>query len=157
MAQEEKAELLQRIRSMEQQIAVHLLPKDEADARDVILEVRAGAGGDEAALFAMDLFQMYQRFAQKNGWKFDVVDVAETEAGGCKEASGAISGPGVFGRLKFESGVHRVQRVPATESQGRVHTSAARYDRALFPPPCCQLSPPLGSPPHTPRSTTHIT
>eukprot|EP01018_Ginkgo_biloba_P009144 Gb_19676 [translate_table: standard] len=103
----------------------HLLPKDDADARDCILEVRAGTGGEEASLFAMDIFKMYERYAQKRRWKFEIVDVTESELRGYKEASAAISGAGVYGKLKFESGVHRVQRVPVTEKSGRVHTSAA--------------------------------
>lgn len=102
-----------------------LLPRDEADARGCILEVRAGSGGDEASLFAMDIFKMYERFAARMRWKFEVLDVAESDLRGLKEASASISGVGAFGQLKFESGVHRVQRVPATEKSGRVHTSAA--------------------------------
>jgi peptide chain release factor 1 len=102
-----------------------LLPKDKDDARNAILEVRAGTGGDEAALFASNLFSMYQRFALKHGWKFEVMEVSETGIGGYKEATATISGNDVFARLKFESGVHRVQRVPETEAGGRIHTSAA--------------------------------
>ena len=102
-----------------------LLPKDKDDARNAILEVRAGTGGDEAALFAANLFSMYQRFAAKHGWKFEVMEVSETGIGGYKEATATISGHDVFARLKFESGVHRVQRVPETEAGGRIHTSAA--------------------------------
>lgn len=101
-----------------------LLPKDDADERDCILEVRAGTGGEEASLFAMDIFKMYEKFSQKKGWKFDVIDITESDLKGYKEASGAVSGPGVYGKLKFESGIHRVQRVPVTEKSGRVHTSA---------------------------------
>ena len=102
-----------------------LLPKDRDDARNAILEVRAGTGGDEAALFASDLFGMYQRFSAKYGWKFEVMEVSETGIGGYKEATATITGSDVFARLKFESGVHRVQRVPETETGGRIHTSAA--------------------------------
>ncbi|MGH6618260.1 MAG: peptide chain release factor 1, partial [Alphaproteobacteria bacterium] len=102
-----------------------LLPKDSADDRSAILEVRAGTGGDEASLFAADLFRMYQRYAEAHGWGFEPIETNETELGGYKEAIAAINGPGVFARLKFESGVHRVQRVPATEGSGRIHTSAA--------------------------------
>ena len=102
-----------------------LLPKDEADAKNAILEVRAGTGGEEAALFAADLFRMYERYAARKGWKFEVLDLSETGIGGLKEAIAGISGRNVFARLKFESGVHRVQRVPATEASGRIHTSAA--------------------------------
>ncbi|XP_068663647.1 peptide chain release factor 1, mitochondrial [Aristolochia californica] len=101
-----------------------LLPKDDADERDCILEVRAGTGGEEASLFAMDIFKMYEKYSQRNGWKFDIVNITETDLKGYKEASGAISGPGVYGKLKFESGIHRVQRVPVTEKSGRIHTSA---------------------------------
>lgn len=109
----------------ERELEVILLPKDAADDKSVILEVRAGTGGDEAALFAGDLFRMYQRYAENTGWKVEVISSSESEAGGYKEIIANISGAGVFARLKFESGVHRVQRVPATESSGRIHTSAA--------------------------------
>jgi peptide chain release factor 1 len=102
-----------------------LLPKDTDDARNAIVEVRAGTGGEEAALFACDLFGMYQRFAVKYGWRFEVMDISETGIGGYKEATANVSGQDVFARLKFESGVHRVQRVPETETGGRIHTSAA--------------------------------
>jgi peptide chain release factor 1 len=102
-----------------------LLPKDEADEKNAILEIRAGTGGEEAALFAADLFRMYQRYAERHGWRYDLMQVSHTELGGLKEAVVEVSGKGVFARLKFESGVHRVQRVPATEGSGRIHTSAA--------------------------------
>ncbi|MBY0355910.1 MAG: peptide chain release factor 1 [Rickettsiales bacterium] len=125
MAREEKAGLERVIPQLERQVQLALLPKDEADAKNVILEVRAGTGGDEAGLFAMDLFRMYQRFAEHMGWKFEVMSMSETGIGGVKEAAATITGKNVFGRLKFESGVHRVQRVPATEAGGRIHTSAA--------------------------------
>nr|AAC34223.1 putative peptide chain release factor [Arabidopsis thaliana] len=101
-----------------------LLPKDEADERDCILEVRAGTGGEEASLFAMDIFRMYERYSQKKGWKFDIVDITESDMKGYKEASAAICGASVYGKLKFESGIHRVQRIPITEKSGRIHTSA---------------------------------
>jgi peptide chain release factor 1 len=114
-----------KVPELERAMQILLLPKDEADERNAILEVRAGTGGEEAALFAAALFRMYQRYAEVRGWRFEVLEAAETGLGGFKEASGAISGRGVFARLKFESGVHRVQRVPATESAGRIHTSAA--------------------------------
>ena len=117
--------LKERIPGLERQVMVLLLPKDEADVRNAILEVRAGTGGDEAALFAAELFRMYQRYAESRRWRFEVLEYSETGIGGCKEASATISGKGVFARLKFESGVHRVQRVPVTESGGRIHTSAA--------------------------------
>jgi peptide chain release factor 1 len=107
------------------QIRTALLPKDEDDERNAILEVRAGTGGEEAALFAAELFRMYQRYAALKGWKFELLDLSETGLGGFKEAAASITGRNVFARLKFESGVHRVQRVPETEASGRIHTSAA--------------------------------
>ncbi len=114
-----------KIPELEYAIKIALLPKDEADEKNAILEVRAGTGGEEAALFAATLFRMYQRYSESKGWKFEVLDISDTGIGGYKEASATITGRNVFARLKFESGVHRVQRVPATESSGRVHTSAA--------------------------------
>jgi peptide chain release factor 1 len=125
LAEAEFHVLKERIPGLERQVMALLLPKDEADARNAILEVRAGTGGDEAALFAAELFRMYQRYAESRRWRFEVLEYSETGIGGCKEASATISGKGVFARLKFESGVHRVQRVPVTESGGRIHTSAA--------------------------------
>ena len=125
MAEEEFHELKHQIPEKEREIQLILLPKDEADEKNAILEVRAGTGGDEAALFAADLFRMYQRYSEQHNWKFEPIDLNETGIGGFKDASANITGKGVFARLKFESGVHRVQRVPETESQGRVHTSAA--------------------------------
>jgi peptide chain release factor 1 len=125
LASDELQELKARIPTLEQQIKLMLLPKDEADERNAILEVRAGTGGEEAALFAAELFRMYQRYAALHGWRFELLDVSETGLGGFKEASAAITGRNVFERLKFESGVHRVQRVPETEAGGRIHTSAA--------------------------------
>lgn len=123
---EEELELLKKeLPNIEQELKIALLPKDEADEKNAILEVRAGTGGEEAALFANKLFSMYQRFAEKNRWKFEILEFSETGIGGYKEASALISGKNVFAKLKFESGVHRVQRVPETESSGRVHTSAA--------------------------------
>ena len=113
------------IETMTQDIRLALLPKDAADERNVILEVRAGTGGDEAALFAGDLFRMYVKYAEARGWKVDVLSLSEGTAGGYKEIIAEIAGRGAFARLKYESGVHRVQRVPATEAQGRIHTSAA--------------------------------
>ncbi|KAL3691999.1 hypothetical protein R1sor_005650 [Riccia sorocarpa] len=110
---------------LQYQVLSQMLPRDEADSRGCILEVRAGTGGEEASLFAMDIFKMYERYAQKQYWRFEVLDVTETDLRGYKEASASITGDGVYGKLKFESGVHRVQRVPVTEKQGRVHTSAA--------------------------------
>lgn len=125
MAEEEVISLEKQIPDMEHAIKIALLPKDEADEKNAILEVRAGTGGEEAALFAATLFRMYQRYAESKGWKFEILDISDTGIGGYKEASANITGRSVFSRLKFESGVHRVQRVPATESSGRVHTSAA--------------------------------
>ena len=117
--------LNEEVTKLEKDIQFALLPKDKDDSRNVIIEVRAGTGGDEAGLFASDLFAMYQKFCLKHKWKFEVMEVAETSVGGYKEAQANIIGKGVFGRLKFESGVHRVQRVPTTETSGRIHTSAA--------------------------------
>lgn len=125
LAAEELRALDARLPDLERQVQVHLLPKDEADEKNAILEVRAGTGGDEAALFAADLLEMYRRYAGLQGWRFEVLEAADTELGGIKDASATITGRTVFARLKFESGVHRVQRVPATETQGRIHTSAA--------------------------------
>ncbi len=125
LAEEEFKALKEKIPEMESRVKVLLLPRDEADEKNAILEVRAGTGGDEAALFAANLFRMYQRFAEVNRWKFEVISHNDTGIGGCKEAVVSVSGKGVFARLKYESGVHRVQRVPATESSGRIHTSAA--------------------------------
>jgi peptide chain release factor 1 len=125
MATEELQLLEEKLPEAERALAVQLLPKDAADERAAMLEVRAGTGGDEAALFAGDLLRMYQRFAEEAGWKFELISANSADVGGYKEAVASISGNGVFARLKFESGVHRVQRVPATESGGRIHTSAA--------------------------------
>ncbi len=125
MAQSEYYELKEKLPQMEHEIKIALLPKSEDDEKNAILEVRAGTGGDEAALFAAVLFEMYQRYAAKQGWKFELIDANENGLGGYKEASAKITGTDVFAKLKFESGAHRVQRVPVTESQGRVHTSAA--------------------------------
>ena len=117
--------LKEEISILERDIQFALLPKDKDDTRNVIIEVRAGTGGDEAGLFASDLFSMYEKLSMKHKWKFEVMEVSETNVGGYKEAQANILGNGVFGRLKFESGVHRVQRVPTTETSGRIHTSAA--------------------------------
>ena len=117
--------LKETIIDLEKEIQIALLPKDKDDKRNVILEVRAGTGGDEAGLFAANLFSMYEKLSLKNKWKFEIMEVSETSVGGYKEAQANILGDGVFGRLKFESGVHRVQRIPATETSGRIHTSAA--------------------------------
>ncbi|MCA8869010.1 MAG: peptide chain release factor 1 [Rhodobacteraceae bacterium] len=125
MAEEEIATLRADLPEAELALKLALLPRDEADSRPAIIEIRAGTGGDEAALFAADLLRMYQRLAENSGWKFTLISETPTELGGYKEVIGRIEGDGVFARLKFESGVHRVQRVPTTESGGRVHTSAA--------------------------------
>jgi peptide chain release factor 1 len=125
MAEAEIDELRPRMEAMEKDIRVLLLPKDAADEKSVIMEIRGGTGGDEAALFAGDLLRMYQRYADLKGWKFTLMEESPGEAGGFKEVVANISGKGVYARLKFESGVHRVQRVPATEASGRIHTSAA--------------------------------
>jgi peptide chain release factor 1 len=125
LAVEELAQLKPRIEELGQTLKVQLLPKDAADEKSAILEVRAGTGGDEAALFAADLFRMYQRYADLKGWKTEIISVSENDLGGYKEIIASITGEGVFARLKFESGVHRVQRIPATETSGRIHTSAA--------------------------------
>jgi len=125
LAEQEYFALKARMPEMERDLQAMLLPKDAADEKNAILEVRAGTGGDEAGLFAAQLFRMYQRYAQLRGWRFEVMEFGETGLGGCREAIANISGAGVFARLKFESGVHRVQRVPATEASGRIHTSTA--------------------------------
>ena len=123
LAEAELQELRETMPGLQHEIRLALLPKDEADARSAILELRPAAGGDEAGLFAAELFGMYQRYAGAQGWRFEVLDYSDTELGGLKEGVAEITGRNVFARLKYESGVHRVQRVPATESQGRIHTS----------------------------------
>lgn len=125
MAEEELRELDRELPELTKRVQLALLPKDAADEKNAILEVRAGTGGDEAGLFAAELFRMYQRYAESQRWKFEVLSVSDTGIGGMKEGSASITGKGVFAKLKFESGVHRVQRVPVTEAGGRVHTSAA--------------------------------
>jgi peptide chain release factor 1 len=125
LAEDELRTLRERLPALEQQVRLALLPKDADDERNAILEARAGTGGEEAALFAAALFRMYQRYAAVRGWRFEILDLSETGLGGFKEATALISGRDVFARLKFESGVHRVQRVPETEASGRIHTSAA--------------------------------
>jgi peptide chain release factor 1 len=125
LAEEELPVLKARLPEVEQSLRIALLPKDAADARPAILEIRPGTGGEEAALFAGDLLRMYQRHADAKGWRFEIVELAESELGGVRELVARVEGEGVFARLKYESGVHRVQRVPETESGGRIHTSAA--------------------------------
>src|SRR5215211_6305298 len=125
LAASEKPTLEERLAGLEENIRLALLPKDAMDERNVVLEIRAGTGGDEAALFAGDLFRMYERFAAKQGWKVEIVSASEGTVGGYKEIIAEVRGRGAFAKLKFESGVHRVQRVPDTETQGRIHTSAA--------------------------------
>ena len=125
LAEEELPNLKAQLPALEANLQLALLPKDAADARPAILEIRPGTGGDEAALFAGDLLRMYQRYAEAQGWGFEMIELNESELGGVKEAVAAIKGDGVFARMKFESGVHRVKRVPETESGGRIHTSAA--------------------------------
>ncbi|MEM7780261.1 MAG: peptide chain release factor 1 [Pseudomonadota bacterium] len=133
MAEEELADIRARLPDLEHSLAVALLPRDSADAKPAMLEIRAGTGGDEAGLFAGDLFRMYEKFASEQGWKVEPVSMSASEVGGFKEIVANITGSGVFAKLKFESGVHRVQRVPVTESGGRIHTSAATV--AVLPEP----------------------
>ena len=125
MAQEEADAIRETLPAAERALALSLLPRDAADERSAMLEVRAGTGGDEAALFAGDLFRMYSRYAEEKGWKIELISASPADMGGYKEVVASVTGQGVFARLKFESGVHRVQRVPVTESGGRIHTSAA--------------------------------
>ncbi|WP_300391361.1 peptide chain release factor 1 [Henriciella sp.] len=133
LATEEYYEIKEQLPALEKEVQLLLIPKDIDDKASVVLEVRAGTGGDEAALFAGDLFRMYTRYAQLEGWKVDAVSMSEGDAGGYKEIIASIEGDGVFGKMKWESGVHRVQRVPETESGGRIHTSAATV--AVLPAP----------------------
>lgn len=125
LAQADNEDLVQQRNALEDELRILLIPKDPNDIKDAIVEIRAGTGGDEAALFAGDLFRMYQKFAEGRGWVLDVIDISEGEKGGFKEIVFSLNGDEVFGTLKFESGVHRVQRVPDTEANGRIHTSAA--------------------------------
>ncbi len=133
LAREEADELRGRLPGLEEEMQLLLLPKDADDSANIVIEIRAGTGGDEAALFAGDLFRMYSRYAQLQGWKVEIVSITEGDVGGYKELVAEVAGDGAFGRMKWESGVHRVQRVPATETQGRVHTSAATV--AVLPAP----------------------
>ena len=133
LAEEELARIKAELPEAEHRLAIAMLPRDSADSRSAMLEVRAGTGGDEAALFAADLLRMYERFAAEQGWRFELVSVNASDIGGFKEAVAEVNGNGVFAKLKFESGVHRVQRVPVTESGGRIHTSAATV--AVLPEP----------------------
>ena len=125
LAKEELAEAKKEVETMEGELKILLLPKDENDDKNVVMEIRAGTGGDEAALFAAELYRMYNRFAERNGWKTELVSVNEMGLGGMKEVVFMINGQGAYSKLKYESGGHRVQRVPVTESGGRIHTSAA--------------------------------
>ena len=124
LALEERDGLRRRLAALEEQLRLELIPKDPNDARNVVLEVRAGTGGDEATLFAAELFRMYSRYAEAQGWKVNILDLSESEAGGIKDVEAIVEGRGAFSRLKYEGGVHRVQRVPQTEASGRIHTSA---------------------------------
>ncbi len=133
LAREEIEDIRAKLPALEEEVQLLLLPKDADDSANIVLEIRAGTGGDEAAIFAGDLFRMYSRYAQLQGWKVEIVSVTEGDVGGYKELVADITGDGAFGRMKWESGVHRVQRVPATETQGRVHTSAATV--AVLPAP----------------------
>ena len=133
LAREEADELRAALPGLEEEMQLLLLPKDADDSANIVMEIRAGTGGDEAAIFAGDLFRMYSRYAQLQGWKVEVISVTEGDVGGYKELVADVTGDGAFGRMKWESGVHRVQRVPATETQGRVHTSAATV--AVLPAP----------------------
>jgi peptide chain release factor 1 len=125
LAEQERAELKDRLTALDHELKIQLLPKDAADASSAILEIRAGTGGDEAALFAGDLLGMYQRYCGLQGWKTEILSLSDSDMGGYKDATLEVAGRGAYAKLKFESGVHRVQRVPATEAQGRIHTSAA--------------------------------
>jgi len=133
LAEEEQSLLKQRVAIIEHELKLQLLPKDAADNSSAIIEVRAGTGGDEAALFAADLLRMYQRYAQLQGWRAEILGISESDLGGIKEATLEVDGRGAYAKLKFESGVHRVQRVPVTEAGGRIHTSAATV--AVLPEP----------------------
>ncbi len=124
LAQEEREGLALRLAALDEEIHLELIPKDPNDARNVVLEIRAGTGGDEASLFAGELFRMYSRYAEQQGWKVDILDLSESEVGGVKDVEAIVEGKGAFSRLKYEGGVHRVQRVPQTEASGRIHTSA---------------------------------
>ena len=133
LAREEVEDIRAKLPALEEEVQLLLLPKDADDSANIVLEIRAGTGGDEAAIFAGDLFRMYSRYAQLQGWKVEIVSITEGDVGGYKELVADVTGDGAFGRMKWESGVHRVQRVPATETQGRVHTSAATV--AVLPAP----------------------
>ncbi|HEX4118777.1 MAG TPA: peptide chain release factor 1 [Rhizomicrobium sp.] len=125
LAEQERADLKARLETLDHELRIQLLPRDAADSSSAIVEIRAGTGGDEAALFAADLLEMYRRYAGLQGWRAEVMDITQSDLGGIKDATLEVSGQGAFAKLKFESGVHRVQRVPVTEAQGRIHTSAA--------------------------------
>jgi len=125
LAREELAENEKRRADLEEELKILLIPRDPADEKDAVFEIRAGTGGEEAALFAADLFRMYSKYIERKGWKLELLSSSPTELGGFKEIIFSVSGEGVYGSLRLESGVHRVQRVPSTETQGRIHTSAA--------------------------------
>ncbi|MBU6299608.1 MAG: peptide chain release factor 1 [Alphaproteobacteria bacterium] len=133
LAEQERVELKPQMEKLERDLKIRLLPKDAADSSSAIIEIRAGTGGDEAALFAADLLGMYQRYCQLQGWRTELMSVSESDLGGIKDATLEVDGTGVYAKLKFESGVHRVQRVPVTEASGRIHTSAATV--AVLPEP----------------------
>ena len=138
LAEEERGEIKARLDGLEQAVRIQLLPKDAADSSSAIIEIRAGTGGDEAALFAGDLLRMYQRYCQLQGWRTDLLSLSESDLGGVKEAVMEVAGRGAYAKLKFESGGHRVQRVPVTEAGGRIHTSAATV--AVLPEPAASTS-----------------
>jgi peptide chain release factor 1 len=157
LAAEEVARLKAELPEAERALAIAMLPRDSADARPAMLEIRAGTGGDEAALFAADLYRMYERFAAEQGWRVELISANANEIGGFKEVVANVAGNGVFARLKFESGVHRVQRVPATEAGGRIHTSAATVavgpaprteKRAISSPACARQAAKRSQPCH---------
>ena len=140
MAQEEMPALEARREALLAELKMLLVPKDPNDAKNIILEIRAGTGGDEASLFAADLFRMYSRFAERNGWKIEMMSINDSGAGGLKEVIAIIAGKNVYSRLKYESGVHRVQRVPATEASGRIHTSTATVAVEVWMRPCASVA-----------------
>src|SRR3546814_7902054 len=156
MAREELETIRRALPDAERDLALRLLPRDAADERPAMLEIRAGTGGDEAALFAGDLFRMYQRYAEDRGWRIELISASASDVGGYKEVVASVPGQGVFARLKFERGVHRVQRVPAHESGGRIHPSAAREEEGRGGKECggtCRLG---GGTVHSKKNTKNI-